>query len=95
MSQNFNYCTKDGDFINWGSVKYNPPYTIDIELLPWQIQIRDICLGEPDDRYMYWYWEKRGCGGKTTFQKWLFLNLEGVVVLCGESSGYEEWYSRV
>ena len=54
-NQNFNYCTKDGDYVSWGSVKYTPPYHINIELRPWQIEIHLICKSDPDDRTIYWY----------------------------------------
>lgn len=88
MSHNYNYCSKDGDFISWGSVQYVPPYSINIKLRPWQIKIYNILLTEPNDRDMYWFWEHNGCAGKTTFQKWIYLNpnMKDVVVLSGKAT---------
>ena len=101
-NSNFNYCSKDGDFVSWGSVKYTPPYSINIELRPWQIEIHQICGNDPDDRTIYWYWEPDGCKGKTTFQKWLFLNHPGVIVVSGKAADmkngvieYEEKHSEL
>lgn len=85
-NQNFSYCVKDEDYVNWGSVRYTPPYTVNIVLRPWQDEIRETCIKQPDDRTIYWYWEPYGCAGKTTFQKWMFLNLDGVVVLGGKAA---------
>ena len=85
-NQNFEYCSKEGDFVSWGSVFYTPPYSINIELRPWQLEIHGICEAEPDDRTIHWYWEPDGCKGKTTFQKWLFLNHKGVIVVSGKAS---------
>jgi len=84
---NFNYCSKDGSFVHWGTCQPpKPPYSINIELRIWQQNIHQICEQDPDDRTIYWYWEPEGCKGKTTFQKWLFLNHKGVIVVSGKAS---------
>lgn len=67
--QNDEYCQKDGDF--W---VYPKPYSIDIELYKWEIELLDILKTDPDDRTIYWIWESKGCAGKTVFQKWYHLN---------------------
>ena len=75
-------------------------YTISIDLRLWQIEIDAICRTQPHNRTIYWYWEPNGCKGKTTFQKWLFLNHKGVIVVSGKASDmkngvieYEEKHS--
>lgn len=85
---NVDYCSKDGKFISFGTCKVVPKYTINIELRMWQKDIVSIIDEEPDDRTIHWYWEPEGCAGKTTFQKWVFLNYkeQGVVVLSGKAS---------
>jgi hypothetical protein len=81
---NITYCSKDNDFItNFVIVK---PYKIDIEFYDWQERLFTILKGEPDDRTIFWVWEPEGCRGKTTFQKWVFLNMERVVVLSGKAA---------
>ena len=62
------------------------PYKIDIKLYDWQKELVKIVDKEPDDRSIYWIWEDKGCRGKTTFAKWLFLNYDGVVVLSGKGT---------
>lgn len=83
---NLDYCSKEGKFISWGTCQIVPKYTINIELRMWQQQIVRKIDREPDDRTIEWYWEPNGCAGKTTFQKWIYLNYEGVVVLSGKAT---------
>jgi len=83
--QNLEYCSKDGKYESWGTCKYEV-YRINIELRDWQIELRDIIRSEPDDRTVYWYWEEEGGAGKTTFQKWLYLNEEDVIVTSGKAA---------
>lgn len=40
-------------------------------LYPWQKEILDLCLTEPDDRTIHWFWSLKGCNGKTTLAKLL------------------------
>ena len=71
----FKYCLKEGSF-EWWAHDLN---LIDIEhLYPWQKQIWDLCLGKPDDRTIYWYWEPKGCSGKTALCK----------LLCAKAGGF-------
>lgn len=79
---NLNYCSKDGKFETNMEI-YNGPV---IELNTWEKYILSIIDEPPDDRSIYWFWEPDGCQGKTTFQKWLFFNREGVVTLGGKAS---------
>ncbi len=84
---NILYCSKEEDYISWGTCKKTPPYSINIELFWWQKEIVQILEKDPDDRTIYWIWEEQGCAGKTTFQKWLFLKHKGeVAVLSGKAS---------
>lgn len=84
--ENQSYCSKDDDYISWGTCTIKLPYTINIELFEWQKIIVDILNTPPDDRKIYWFWEEEGCAGKTTFQKWIFLNFENVAVLSGKAT---------
>jgi len=63
------------------------PYTINITLREWQIEIDKLLLDEPDDRTIEWIWEPDGCMGKTTFAKWLYLKHKGdIMVLSGKAA---------
>lgn len=61
-------------------------YKIDIVLRPWQEKIVSIIKEQACDRIIWWFWEPKGGLGKTTFQKWLFLNFPGVTPLSGKSA---------
>lgn len=87
-----NYCNKeethDGVYrVAWGfpEPKYIESIPAD-KLYDWEIDIITRLTTEPDKRSIYWYWEPDGCAGKTTFQKYLFSNYNGVVVLSGKAT---------
>lgn len=63
------------------------PYTCEIaKFYYWQKDIMEILKGNPDERILYWYWESKGCAGKTTFQKYIFTHYEGVLIVSGKAS---------
>lgn len=61
-------------------------YKVEIQLRPWQEKIVKILKEPQDDRIIWWFWEPKGGLGKTTFQKWLYQNLKGVIPLSGKSA---------
>lgn len=80
--QNDEYCKKEGIFWEWPE-----KFIINIpELHYWEKAIVDILSEKADDRTIHWYWSREGCMGKTTFQKWIFLNYEKVIILGGKSA---------
>ncbi len=79
-AQNVTYVTKESGWCYYWPKRYN----IDIKLYDWQKEIVSILREKPDDRTIHWYWEPDGCAGKTTFQKWIYLNFEKTVVLSGK-----------
>lgn len=80
---NYKYCTKDNDFITKG---IEGPYTLELDLYPWQEKLASMVANAPDDRCIYWIFEENGNAGKTTFQKWLFLHSPNVVVISGKGA---------
>lgn len=64
------YCKKDGNFESYGFPK--PIKTI-TDLYPWQKNIENIYLEEPDDRQIYWFWESTGNIGKSAFVKYMVV----------------------
>lgn len=82
-AQNYKYITKapTADGVMWG---IRTPYSVDISLRPWQQKIVDLLQVPADNRSIWWFWEPYGGLGKTTFQKWLFLNMERTIVLSGK-----------
>jgi len=77
---NIDYILKEGGEVFWWPKKYD----ININLYSWQKDLKTIIDTIPDDRSIYWIWEAQGCAGKTTFQKWIYLNYKKVVVLSGK-----------
>lgn len=45
----------------------------------WQKEIRDIIIGEVDERKVYWYWEPNGGVGKSCFTKHICMNYNAMV----------------
>lgn len=82
--QAFQYCCKDGDFVT--NKEEWVPYKVKIDLYDWQKKLIKILEEEPDDRTLNWIWEREGGIGKTTFQKYVFTNMEKVIVLSGKSA---------
>lgn len=74
------YCVKDGDI----AFSKGLPQEIKIikNLYPWQQEILDIFLTEPDDRTVYWFWEDTGNVGKTQFIKYMVIKYH-VLFCCG------------
>eukprot|EP01050_Picozoa_sp_SAG11_P023173 SAG11_NODE_4586_length_1841_cov_143.384615_1_plen_276_part_00 len=88
VSKAIAYCQKEDT--RSGQVFYRgieAPFVQKIDkLYCWQTEILNILKGEPDSRILYWYWEKKGCAGKTTFQKYIFTHLKGVLIVSGKAT---------
>lgn len=61
-------------------------YKISIQLRFWQKRICKIIEMGANDRNIWWFWEPCGGLGKTTFQKWIFQNYEGVTLSGGKAA---------
>lgn len=87
IKQSIQYCqkkdTRNGEVYRKG-IKI--PYEVNIELYEWERNICSILDKDPDDRSLYWIWEPKGNRGKTTFQKWVYLNYPNTVVLSGKAT---------
>lgn len=79
--QNIEYTQKDKNFIQTFDYKH---ITKIEKFFDWEQEILNIIKEEPNDRDIHWYWEPKGCAGKTTFQKYLHSNFKGVCVLSGK-----------
>lgn len=69
---NIRYCAKEGYYkTNFKGLKLPrlPKILRRDELYDWQIDIENLIQTEPDDRTIYWYWDKKGCKGKTQLCK--------------------------
>jgi len=52
----------------------------------WQEKIIELLKEKPDDRSVHWYWENKGCRGKTTFCKYVYTHFEKVIVVSGKGA---------
>lgn len=86
LKDNVEYCSKDGDYRYKGFNLAKVRYRVEIELYDWQKDIMNKLAEKPDDRTINWIWEPKGCAGKTTFQKYVYLNCENVIILSGKSA---------
>lgn len=82
---NIEYCSKEDKKPYRFPAEYKVPITQD-DFYNWENFVYDILSKQPNDRDILWLWEEDGCAGKTTFAKWLFQNLDNVVVLSGKAS---------
>lgn len=70
------YCSKDISHTGgrWMmGIKIPKPLKIIKNLYPWQKEVERICLAEPDDRTIYWFWEPTGKVGKSSFVKYMVV----------------------
>lgn len=78
---NYDYCTKDGDFIsNMDFQSFRDKLkqkTLDefkdVKWKDWQVEILNILKEKPDNRKIYWYWEETGNVGKSYLCKYIAL----------------------
>lgn len=78
---NIKYCSKSGNYhTNMKIPKPIKDPLEGLELYKWQKDIIEIVKGEPDDRKIYWCWEKEGCKGKTSLAKHLCLKYNALYV---------------
>lgn len=83
--QNYNYCTKDGEYVQNIKVELKDPLK-DKKLRWWQRDVILKCEEEPDDRTINWYWESSGNVGKTSLIKSLCIKRKDVLLVGGKSS---------
>lgn len=87
LKENYDYCSKDGNYRYGGFRPEKISWTCCIDhLYWWQEDIIKLLESKPDDRTIHWYWEPTGRSGKTTFQKHVVMNFENVLVLSGKAS---------
>lgn len=52
------------------------------ELYDWQKSVLTILEKEPDDRTIHWFWDHKGCSGKTTLAKYILKNYANATYSC-------------
>lgn len=80
--QNLIYNIKDDEDL-WIYDPLKPPAikTISKEIMyPWQQELLEESHKEPDDRKIYWIWSSKGRTGKTSFQKYLVVHRNAILL---------------
>lgn len=80
IEASINYCRKEDTSTGevWTNIKFPKPLKIIESLRPWQVQIENLLLKEPNDRSIYWIWEEKGNVGKTVFCKYIVYKYEAL-----------------
>lgn len=85
VSAGLEYCQKEGNrILEHGLPKKLKTLACENNLFSWQKVIVDIVSKDPDDRTIYWFYERNGGVGKTTFCKYL-VRFYNAIVLGGKS----------
>ncbi len=88
IKQNFEYCSKDGDFISNIDLRSHQEKIIDeiindeykdVQWTPWQKKIFKILDNKPDKRKIHWFWEPNGNIGKSYLCKYLALTRKIII----------------
>lgn len=81
---NVNYVKKDGDIV----FEFPTPFKTKIEVFyPWETFILyEIIMRPINDRLIYWFFERKGNAGKTTFMKYVYTHYKRCVVLSGKAT---------
>lgn len=81
--QNFEYCSKDNDYVTNMTYKKVKPLRDPLEgkeLYAFQSEVLEIVSQKPDDRTVYWFYDTEGCKGKTTLAKHICMNHNALYV---------------
>lgn len=76
---NIVYCSKQNLVFSIGLPK---PIKIIDTLYPWQLEIEELILSEPDNRTIHWYYDSKGNIGKSAFVKYCVVK-HSVVYISG------------
>lgn len=89
VEQSIEYCCKGGNYIIHGYPEPpKPPPALDtVELQEgWQTEIFEKLKGPVEQRKIYWVWSREGGLGKSTFARYVVMNIEHTLVVEGKSS---------
>lgn len=75
--QNVKYCSKEGKYVT--NFFIEKPIKVIENLRPWQAQVLETLIEEPNDRNILWIWEENGKVGKSAFSKYLCVKKNAMV----------------
>lgn len=77
------YCKKGNDIWCHGFPK---PVKIITELYNWQKDVETLCMTEPDDRTINWFYGVTGCNGKSSLTKYMIVKHKALLCQDGRAS---------
>lgn len=84
FEDNLKYCTKSETKKPGGRIWTNAELLKDpmdgLVMKWWQLEIREILKGPPDNRAIYWYWSDKGNVGKSVFGKHICMHYKAIMV---------------
>lgn len=77
------YCSKEDTRIDGPWTESRRPLKLITELRDWQKSLVDELKEEPNDRKIIWYYDEKGCSGKTVLCKYLVAKMDANVLTGG------------
>ena len=85
LKDNIKYTTKEVEW-EW-SRGVDKPFSMTLDMVPWQKELYEMLEGEPHPRNIYWLWDRNGGSGKTEFARYYcFKHPSEAIVLSGKAS---------
>lgn len=90
-SSNLEYCTKketkDGKlWLKGCALEEEIEIMLENELSPWMIMLLDTFKEKANKRTIHWFWSEEGGVGKSSFAKYCYVTLTGVMVANGKAA---------
>lgn len=82
--QNLKYTGKEGKV--YTNIDFVPDPLEGKTLYGFQEDILKLIEEEPDDRTIHWFWEPKGCSGKTSLVKSICINRDDVIMVDGKAA---------
>lgn len=82
------YCMKEDTRVQgpWASASVYTGRDLPTELFPWQKSVKNTIVDHPPDRRkIYWFYDKAGGSGKSTFAKYMFFHHQVITITFGDA----------
>lgn len=87
LNQAYKYCSKEesrNGQVYTLNYKVPKPLKLIQKLRPWQEDLKNILVSEPDERSVYWIFDEIGNGGKSAFSKYMHVKHNVLVIQGGK-----------
>lgn len=106
-NQNYDYCTKDGDYTTNMKIGPEIPEHVkqyeefmqeeykDVKWYPWQQKILKLIEEKPSKRYIYWFWDKNGNKGKSFLCKYIDWKYNAIIANGKQADVFNQYVSHL